>query len=72
MYKAMVPSRRTTKDGDKTFWTRVGVAFVNAPKPGSSQSTITVKLDALPPAGELVLFPDDDDDGSGDDADSGR
>jgi hypothetical protein len=38
-----------TERGDKTFWTRIGVAFTN--KDGS----ITVQLDALPVSGRLQI-----------------
>jgi hypothetical protein len=38
-----------TERGEKTFWTRIGVAFTN--KDGS----ITVQLDALPVSGRLQI-----------------
>lgn len=45
---------KITREGqEKAFWPRVGTAFVN------DNSSITVKLDALPMTGELFLFPDD-------------
>ncbi len=56
-YRVMAPIHR---DGsDKTFWLRLGTAFTNPAKNGSPP-TITVKLDAWPIGGELVMFVDDE------------
>ena len=41
------------------FWLRLGTAFENAGKNGGPPS-ITVKLDAAPLGGELVLFEDEE------------
>jgi hypothetical protein len=38
-----------TSRGDKKYWNRVGVAFVN------SDGSINVKLESLPVAGELQI-----------------
>jgi hypothetical protein len=38
-----------TKRNDKSFWNRVGVAFLN------SDGSINVKLEALPVGGELQI-----------------
>ena len=38
-----------TERGDKTFWTRVGIAFVNR------DDSITIKLEALPVSGQLQV-----------------
>jgi hypothetical protein len=39
------------KNGDKTYYTRVGAAWFVAAK------GISIKLQALPVSGELILFP---------------
>ena len=47
------------RDGDeKTFWQRIGMAFENFDNDGQRKS-ISVRLNALPVNGEIVLFPDD-------------
>jgi hypothetical protein len=56
-YRVMAPIQREGKD--KTFWLRVGTAFVNPARNGAPPS-ISVKLDALPAGGDLVLFVDED------------
>ncbi len=38
-----------TERGDRTHWTRIGVAFVNR------DSSLTLRLDALPLNGTLVV-----------------
>ncbi len=38
-----------TERGEKSFWTRIGVAYTNR------DSSITVKLDALPISGTLQI-----------------
>jgi hypothetical protein len=55
-FRAVSPIRREGQE--KTFWLRCGTAFENPGKNGSPPS-ISVKLDALPVNGELVLFEDD-------------
>lgn len=55
-YRVMAPIHREGRD--KPFWLRVGTAFVNAGKNGGPAS-ISVKLDAAPFGGELVLFVDE-------------
>ena len=50
-----VLTEKTTPDGQRTFWTKVGAAFDN--KDGSG----TVKLDALPLSGTLQIREDDRD-----------
>lgn len=44
-----VVTERTTADGAKSFWTKIGSAFTN--KDGS----VTVKLEALPLSGTLQI-----------------
>jgi len=44
-----VINERTTPDGPRSFWTRVGVAFTNR------DGSITCKLDALPLSGTLQI-----------------
>ena len=56
-FRVMAPIHR--EGLDKPFWIRLGTAFENAPKNGGTAS-ISVKLDALPREGELVLFVDED------------
>ncbi len=56
-YRVMAPIQREGKD--KTFWLRLGTAFVNPARNGNPPS-ISVKLDAQPIGGELVMFVDDD------------
>jgi hypothetical protein len=56
-YRVMAPVHREGRD--KPFWLRLGTAFENAGKNGAPPS-ITVKLDASPHGGELVLFVDED------------
>lgn len=43
-----------TERNEKTFWTRIGVAFTN--KDGS----VTVQLDALPVSGRLQIREDEE------------
>ena len=43
-----------TERNEKTFWTRIGVAFTN--KDGS----ITIQLDALPVSGRLQIREDEE------------
>lgn len=47
--RQMMLAYTVTERGDRTFWTRIGVAFTN--KDGS----INVKLDAVPVSGTLCL-----------------
>jgi hypothetical protein len=56
-YRVMAPVYREGRE--KPFWLRLGTAFENAGKNGGPPS-ITVKLDAAPYGGELVLFEDED------------
>lgn len=42
-----------TEKGEKSFWTRVGVAYVNR------DASLTIKLDALPVSGTLQVRDDD-------------
>ena len=56
-YRVMAPIHREGRD--KPFWLRLGTAFANPGKNGSPP-TITVKLDAAPLGGELVMFVDDE------------
>lgn len=56
MFRVVTPLREEGQD--KTFWTRVGVAFENEAK-GDREASISIKLNALPLGRELVLFPDD-------------
>jgi hypothetical protein len=56
-YRVMAPVHREGRE--KPFWLRLGTAFENAGKNGSPPS-ITVKLDASPLGGELVLFEDEE------------
>ena len=56
-YRVMAPIRRDGRD--KPFWLRLGTAFANPAKNGAPP-TITVKLDASPIGGELVMFVDDE------------
>jgi hypothetical protein len=53
----MAPIHREGRD--KPFWLRLGTAFENAAKNGGAP-TISVKLDAAPLGGELVLFIDEE------------
>ena len=56
MLRVVTPVKR---DGDeKTFWQRIGMAFENFDNDGQRKS-ISVRLNALPVNGEIVLFPDD-------------
>lgn len=55
-----------TQRGDKSFWTRIGVAFVNR------DGSINVKLEAFPVNGELQLRDQRDDDNDGAPASSGN
>jgi len=48
-----------TKNGDKSYWNRIGVAFVN------NDGSINVKLDAYPVNGELQLRDREDNDSEG-------
>lgn len=50
-----VITEKTTNDGTRSFWTKVGAAFDN--KDGS----ITIKLEALPLSGTLQIRDDDRD-----------
>ena len=52
-YNVMQPVYREGRD--KPFWQRLGTAFENPGKNGGPAS-ISVKLDALPMGGDLVLF----------------
>lgn len=54
-----VITEKTTADGPRSFWTRVGVAFDNR------DGSITIKLDALPLSGVLQIRDDDRDDKRG-------
>ena len=56
-YRVMAPIQRDGKD--KTFWQRLGTAFMNPAKNGNPPS-ISVKLDSLPIGGDLVLFVDEE------------
>jgi len=42
-----------TKRGEKTYWSKIGVAFENR------DGSITVKLEAFPVSGELQIRDDD-------------
>jgi hypothetical protein len=52
-FNVMQPVYREGRE--KPFWQRLGTAFENPGKNGSPAS-ISVKLDALPMSGDLVLF----------------
>ena len=52
-YNVMQPVHREGRD--KPFWQRLGTAWENAPKNGGP-SSISIRLDALPMQGEMVLF----------------
>jgi hypothetical protein len=41
--------------GDKTYWTRIGVAFKNKPREDGTDGGYTVLLNAVPTNGKLVL-----------------
>jgi len=56
-YRVMAPIHREGRDN--TFWLRLGTAFANPAKNGNPPS-ISVKLDASPIGGELVMFVDDE------------
>jgi len=56
-YRVMAPIHRDGRD--KPFWLRLGTAFQNPGKNGGAP-TISIKLDAAPLGGELVLFADDE------------
>jgi hypothetical protein len=56
-YRVMAPIHREGRD--KPFWLRLGTAFANPAKNGNPPS-ITVKLDAQPIGGELVMFVDEE------------
>ena len=56
-FRVMAPVHREGRD--KPFWLRLGTAFENPAKNGAAP-TITVKLDANPLGGELVLFQDEE------------
>ena len=56
-YRVMTPVHRDGRD--KPFWLRLGTAFANPAKNGNPPS-ITVKLDAQPMGGELVMFVDEE------------
>jgi hypothetical protein len=60
-YRVMAPIHREGRD--KPFWLRLGTAFENPGKNGAPPS-ISVKLDAAPMGGELVLFVDEERDDS--------
>lgn len=58
----------TDRHEARTFWTRIGKAFENAPNEKNPQGTITLKLDALPLSNQdgqaiLVLTVPREDDG---------
>lgn len=55
-YRVMAPIHREGRE--KPFWLRLGTAFENPGKNGGPAS-ISVKLDANPFGGELVLFADE-------------
>lgn len=42
-----------TEKGEKSYWTRVGVAYINR------DASLTIKLDALPVSGTLQVRDDD-------------
>ena len=52
-YNVMQPVHREGRD--KPFWQRLGTAWENVPKHGGPAS-ISIRLDALPMQGEMVLF----------------
>lgn len=60
-YHVMQPVYRDGRE--KPFWQRLGTAFENTGRLGALTS-ISVKLDALPLHGDLVLFLAEDRDGS--------
>jgi hypothetical protein len=47
-----------TERGDKSFWTKVGVAYVNR------DGSVNVQLDALPVSGRLQIRSDEERDGT--------
>jgi len=47
--RQMMFAYTVTERGDRTFWTRIGVAFTNR------DGSINVKLDAVPVSGMLCL-----------------
>jgi len=63
VFRVVTPVKR---DGDdKTFWQKIGMAFENLDDGGGTKS-ISVRLNALPVNGEIVLFPEDGNRGSDD------
>ncbi len=63
IFRVVTPVKR---DGEeKPFWQRIGMAFQNVDDDGATKS-ISVRLNALPVNGEIVLFPDDGNRGSDD------
>jgi hypothetical protein len=55
--RVVTPVKREGEE--KTFWQRIGMAFENYGDDGHRKS-ISIRLNALPVNGEMVLFPDDD------------
>lgn len=55
-YAVSTPVKATGKEGDedKTYWTRLGVGFTNR------DGSVSLRLNANPLHGELVLFPWED------------
>lgn len=49
---AFALTEKTTPEGAKTFWTKIGVAFRN------KDDSITIKLDALPLSGTMQIRED--------------
>ena len=47
--RAMLFAYTVTERGERTFWTKIGVAFTNR------DGSINVKLDAVPVSGTLCL-----------------
>ncbi len=63
VFRVVTPIKREGEE--KTFWQRIGMAFENVDDSGATKS-ISVRLNALPVNGEIVLFPDDGNRGSDD------
>jgi hypothetical protein len=51
-YRVVAPR----KDSEPRFWPRIGTAFQNQPQEGKSTPDITIRLDALPVEGTLLLY----------------
>lgn len=62
-YTVSTPVNVEGKDGEKTYWTRLGIAFANR-NGGGEITSISLRLNGNPINGELVLFPWESDEAS--------